>query len=58
MWEQRLQDVYDGNYQDWKDCSDMYGLCERLGYDDVLEAWTENPMVRGSVDPQDYKVAS
>jgi hypothetical protein len=54
-WQARLHDVYNNNYEEFKLYAEMYGLVERLGYESAHEAWSENPMISGSVEPGDYK---
>ena len=54
IWKDRLQNVYD-SFEEFEAYSDMYGLAERLGYDDPMEAWDENPKIQGGTNPADYK---
>lgn len=54
-WQARLHDVYNNNYEEFKLYAEMYDLVERLGYESAHEAWAENPMISGSVEPGDYK---
>jgi len=56
MWQARLRDNYDGDFGQWQDYSDTYGLAERLGFGSAKEAWEANPMVQGSTDPSDFRV--
>jgi len=55
MWQDRLQNNY-SSLAEWLDYSELYGLAERLGYSDAHEAWEDNPMIQGSVHPEDFKV--
>jgi len=55
-WEDRLQNVYDGGFEEFKAYSDTWGLARRLGYESAEAAWQDNPLVTGSVDPKDYGV--
>lgn len=57
MWQSRLQDNYE-NLGEWISYANMYGLAKRLGYEDPIEAWKENPFVQGSTDPKDFKVVA
>lgn len=53
-WRDRLQSVYSG-FREFLGYSRIYGLAERLGYDNSFDAWTANPIVEGSVRPEDYR---
>ena len=54
MWRSKLQKIY-SNFEEWQKYSEMYGLHKRLGYANPKTAWRANPMVQGSVNPEDYK---
>ncbi len=54
MWKDRLQNIY-SNKEEWLRYDENYGLSQRLGYDDPNQAWEENPLIQGSIDPKDYK---
>lgn len=58
MWVDKLQNDYDNDFEKWKAYSDMYGLAERLGFESPEEAWEANPLVQGSVYPEDFKVVT
>ena len=55
-WKGPLQSEY-SSFEEFKGYSDNYGLAERLGFASAEEAWEANPVVEGSVNPEDYKVA-
>ena len=55
MWAARLKNNY-ATAEEWIAYSEMYGLAERLGYDDPMKAWEDNPMIQGSTNPDDFKV--
>jgi len=57
MWKDNLQDVY-VDFEEFKSYSEVYNLHQRLGYDTPEDAWMDNPLVEGSVDPADYKKIS
>lgn len=57
MWKQRLQTVY-SSFDEFEQYSEMYGLHNRLGFNNPQEAWDTNPIVEGSTNPADYKVAT
>jgi len=44
------------DFEEFQNCSDIYGLAERLGFDSAREAWDANPVVQGSTIPSDYKI--
>jgi len=53
-WQMRLKMVYVGNYDEWVHYAELRGLHLKLGYATPKEAWLANPMVQGSVNPDDY----
>jgi ribosomal protein L6P/L9E len=53
-WQMRLKMVYVGNYDEWVQYAELYGLHIKLGYDTPHDAWLANPMVQGSVNPSDF----
>jgi len=55
VWKDHLQDVYK-DFEEWKSYSEMFGLCERLGYESDEEAWEANPLIQGSEQPEEFKV--
>ena len=52
-WQGRLQKQYE-NFEEFEQFDEFYGLAEKLGYDSAKEAWEANPVVSGSVNPEDY----
>lgn len=56
-WRCRLQRNY-RNFKHFAMYSDLYGLSQRLGFDSPEEAWKENPIIEGSVIPQDFRVVT
>jgi len=53
-WKKRLRK----NYLSLKDLQlwdEMYGVVARLGYGSAEEAWKDNPMIEGSVNPSDFR---
>lgn len=55
-WRHRLRDNYHNDFSAWETCADCYGLADRLGMS-IEEAWEENPIIEGSVDPTDFGLA-
>jgi hypothetical protein len=53
-WQMRLKRVYVGNYAEWVHYAELRDLHTRLGYATPEEAWLANPVVQGSVIPEDY----
>ena len=57
MWKDTIQNVYE-SLEELQQYNEIYGVAQRLGFDSVEELWEKNPMVQGSTDPKDYKLAS
>lgn len=55
MWRCRLQNNY-SSFEDFQWYDEIYNLARRLGFKTAAEAWLENPVVQGSVDPSDFRV--
>lgn len=55
-WQCRLQDNYEGNYEEFEAYSNMYGIAKRLGFRSNKKAWEANPIIQGSVEPSDLCV--
>ncbi len=54
MWKAKLQSNYK-NLAEFKAYAETYGLHVRLGYNTPEEAWEANPLIQGSVKPEDFK---
>jgi hypothetical protein len=54
-WQARLHEVY-FNYDEFERYSDTYGIAARLGYDTPEIAWNDNPLICGSIRPEDLCV--
>ena len=54
-WRTRLQDNYDGDFEQFSSFNEGYDLIGRLGYEGVEEAWEDNPVIQGSTDPRDLR---
>ena len=57
-WQGHLRDQYN-SYAEFQQADEIYGLATRLGYDwqdnsPAAYAWNDNPVVQGSVNPDDY----
>ena len=50
----RLQKIY-ADFAEFEGYDEIYNLAERLGFPDAQEAWEANPVVRGSVNPNDLE---
>jgi len=57
MWQMRLRDNYENDFQSWLTYSETYGLAERLG-GTPEQLWDENPVIQGSVYPKDFRIVS
>jgi len=57
-WKMRLQDSYDGDFEQWEMYDRTYNLAQRLGFRSAREAWEANPVIQGSVDPADFSVVA
>ncbi len=58
MWQKRLRENYDNDFEQWMAYAETYDLHNRLGYATPEDAWEHNPIIQGSTDPQDFKVVS
>ncbi len=54
-WQCKLQENY-ADQEEFERWSDMYGLAQRLGYEDTEDCWNDNPTIQGSVIPDDFRV--
>lgn len=52
-WQGRLQDQYD-SLKSFIGYDETYALAAKLGFLTPTEAWDANPIVQGSVIPEDY----
>ncbi len=57
MWRNKLHKVY-ASFEEFKGYSEVYNLAVRLGFDSPEQAWELNPVVQGSTNPADYKLAT
>jgi hypothetical protein len=55
-WKARLQDNYDGDFEQFQAYDDIYAIAKRLGFPDAESAWQANPEIGGSTDPNDLQV--
>ena len=56
-WQGRLQEVY-SSYEEFCMYSDTYGVACRLGNCNTEELWTLNPIIQGSIRPEDLSFVS
>jgi hypothetical protein len=54
MWQGILQKNY-ASFEEFEVYARNYRLHERLGFKTIKGAWRSNPMVQGSVNPEDFK---
>lgn len=55
-WQGKLQANY-SSFDQFEMLSEIYGLSRRLGYASATEAWEDNPLIQGSVKPEDLQKA-
>ncbi len=55
-WDGRLQDAYDGSFEEFEEYNEIYGIARRLGYETTTDAWEANPLIAVGVDPSDLRV--
>ncbi len=55
-WRGGLRDNYGYDFESFAEYDKMYGISARLGYDDAESAWLDNPLIEGSMDPDDLRV--
>ena len=53
-WQEKLQKNWN-TFEQFAAASDIYGIAKRLGYKSNETAWKANPMVEGSVYPEDLR---
>ena len=52
-WQGKLRDQYD-SFEEFESWCQTYNLHIRLGYKTPRGAWMSNPVIQGSVNPDDY----
>ena len=52
-YECKLQESY-SDMDEWLHYAQTFGLARRLGYDNAVHAWDDNPTIQGSVIPSDF----
>jgi hypothetical protein len=55
LWKQRVRKVYE-SLEDLKAWDEIYSICKRLGFSSCEKLWEENPVLCGSVNPEDFAV--
>lgn len=53
-WRTRLQNNYTAHHE-WYHSAQTFGLHKRLGYKTPTQAWRDNPVIEGSVNPSDFR---
>ena len=56
-WQAKLRKVY-ASFGEFDAYCEIYNLAKRLGFKTPQDAWDKNPMIRGSIHPCDYQLAS
>lgn len=54
-WIARVQENYT-SLDEFETYCGAYGLAERCGYDSVQKLWDDNPLIGGSVNPDDFGI--
>jgi len=54
-WQARVQEVYD-SYEEMLAYNMNFGISQRLGFKTTKAAWETNPLIQGSVNPEDFRV--
>ena len=55
-WQCRLRENYDGRFDVFRAYDEIYGIAGRLEFETARAAWEANPVIRGSVIPEDLCV--
>jgi hypothetical protein len=55
MYQSTLRANY-SSFEEFEAYDQGYNLAERLGFESAQEAWEANPVIQGSVNPEDFKV--
>ena|GEM_PF-3470685 len=55
-WQCRLRENYDGRFDVFQAYDETYGIAHRLGFESAQVAWEANPLIQGSVIPEDLRV--
>ena len=53
-WRAKLQENY-SNFSEFEAYSSTYGIASSLGYKTAKGAWRANPLIEGSVIPEDLR---
>ena len=55
LWKARVKKIYE-SLEDLKRWDEIYNIAKRLFYSDCETLWKENPIICGSVNPEDFAV--
>jgi hypothetical protein len=55
-WQCRLRESYEGRFDVFRAYDEIYGIAQRLGFVSARAAWATNPVIQGSVIPDDLRV--
>ena len=55
LWKMRVRNVYK-NFEDLKIYDEMFGIAKRCGFKSAEVLWKENPILHGSVYPEDFGI--
>lgn len=57
LWKHKIRDVY-SSLEELQSYDEIYNIAARLGYENVIDLWRENPIIGGTTDPKDFRVIS
>jgi len=52
-WKMRVRNAYD-SFEELKIYNEVYNIASRCGYTSCEEMWEENPIIGGSIHPEDF----
>lgn len=55
-WKDRVQNVY-SRLEELENYDKIYNIVKRCGFNSSSELWKANPMIGGSINPQDFGLA-
>ena len=52
-WQARVQETY-SSLEELRSYNRIYDIVKRCGYRSVKKLWEDNPVIGGSVNPEDF----
>ena len=56
-WVRYVQENY-SNFEELEAYDEIYGIAKRCGYNSARELWDANPLIKGSVNPEEFGIAT